>query len=187
MHYGKIILKVVHGSYLYGLDHPQSDRDYYQVYDFPWKLYRPRQQSHHIIDTHGDTTTVSLEKFTDSCIKGVPQSLEALFSDSSKWLHYDNSWYDKSKEIKTSLASNIPSVLETYRRTAWSFFLDDHFKKNRHALRLCLNAKDLKAKGSFDPTLKPDVREEITRIANLPRRQREEIFKDVFYDTFGDL
>lgn len=183
----KTLLKTVHGSYLYGLNTSTSDRDYYEVYDFPWKRYRPRKQNIQVIEYDNDTTTISLERFTDLCIKGVPQSIEVLFSDSSKWLYYDVSWYDKKKIIVELMLSNIPGVLETYRRTAWNFFEKDDFKKNRHALRLCLNAKDLKNTGSFDPTLQPDVCEEVTRIANLPRRQREEIFKDVFYDAFGDL
>lgn len=183
----KILLKTLHGSHLYGMNAAASDVDYYIVYEFPWKLYRPKKQIDQKIEEEVDATSASLDRFTDICLKGVPQSLETLFSHSSKWLSYDDSWYHKSEKIKTEVLSNIPGILETYRRTAWNFFEKDDFKKNRHALRLCLNAKDLKKKGSFDPTLQPDVREEITRIASLPRRHREEIFKDVFYDTFGDL
>ncbi len=183
----KILLNTVHGSYLYGLNTPTSDKDYYEVYDFPWKVYRPRKQNKQVIDESVDTTSISVERFTDLCIKGVPQSVEVLFSNSSKWLYNDDSWYHISDGIRKLLQRHIPSVLETYKRTAWNFFEKDDFKKNRHALRLCLNAKDLKKTGSFDPTLQPNVREEITQFANLPRRQREEVFKDVFYDTFGDL
>ena len=81
----------------------------------------------------------------------------------------------------------MSTILETYKRTSWNLFERDDFKKNRHALRLCLNAKDLKEIGSFDPTLKPNVRAEITRVAELPRRQREDEFKVLFFDAFGDL
>ena len=185
----RVLLKCQHGSHLYGMATPNSDLDFYVVYEFPWKIYRPHKQSHQKIDLDEETDTMSasLERFTHLCLKGVPQTLEALFSDVSQWLEYHESWYYKSDNLKRLVGQHIPSVLETYKRTAWSIFEKDDFKKNRHALRLCLNAKDLKTIGSFDPTLKPDVREEITRIANLPRRQREEIFKDVFYETFGDL
>jgi predicted nucleotidyltransferase len=184
----KMLLRTVHGSYLYGLNTPTSDRDFYEIYDYPWQRYRPRKQNQQVIDKyHHDTTTISLERFTDLCIKGVPQSIEVLFSDSSKWSYNDHSWYHIKDTIKDLVCSNIPGVLETYRRTAWNFFEKDDFKKNRHALRLCANAKDLKTKGSFDPTLTPNVREEMTRIAALPRRQREDIFKDIFFDAFGDL
>jgi predicted nucleotidyltransferase len=183
----KTLVKVIHGSHLYGLHTATSDLDYYVVYEFPWKIYRPKKQIDQKIDEETDTTTASLERFTDLCIKGVPQSLETLFSDSSQWLEYDNSWYYKSEEIKLLIRDEIPSILETYKRTALNFFEKDDFKKNRHALRLCLNAKDLRKTASFNPTLDPNVCEEMTRIAALPRRQREDIFKDVFYGAFGDL
>lgn len=183
----KILLKTQHGSHLYGLSTPQSDLDFYVVYEFPWKNYRPRKQVDQKIKDDVDTTTVSLERFTDLCFKGVPQSLEVLFADSSMWLEYDTSWYDKNSSIKEQLRNFVPAILETYKRTAWNFFEKDDFKKNRHALRLCLNALDLKEKNYFNPTLEPDVREELTRIAALPLRQREEIFKDVFYRAFGNI
>lgn len=183
----RILLKTQHGSHLYGLSTPQSDLDFYVVYEFPWKNYRPRKQVDQKIKDDLDITTASLERFTDLCFKGIPQSLETLFSDSSKWLEYDSSWYDKSSSIKEQMKDFVPAVLETYKRTAWNFFEKDDFKKNRHALRLCFNAAELREKNYFNPALKPNEREELTRIASLPRRQREEIFKDVFYDTFGDL
>lgn len=161
--------------------------DYYLIYDFPWRNYRPKKQVAQNILEDIDTTTISLERFSDLCMKGVPQSLETLFADSSKWLEYDNSWYHEGNKLKKLVMENLPIILETYKRTAWNFFEEDDFKKNRHALRLCLNAQDLKKIGSFDPTMKPDVREEMTQIAKLPRLQRKDIFKDIFYDTFGDL
>lgn len=184
----KTLIRCQHGSYLYGLNTPTSDRDYYVVYEFPWHRYRPRKQNQQVIDEHMiDTTTISLERFTDLCLKGVPQSIEVLFSDNSKWLEYDDSWYDKSNSIKELVKLNLPTILETYKRTAWNFFEKDDFKKNRHALRITLNAIDLKNNGYFNPTLKPNVCEETTRFAALPRLQREEIFKDIFFDAFGEL
>lgn len=183
----KIILKAQHGSHLYGLANSDSDLDFYIVYDFPWQIYRPRKQSEQKINEEEDATAVSLERFTDFCLKGIPQSLETLFSDSSQWLEYDNSWYHESAAIKTLVSVNIPSILETYRRTAWNFFSSDNFKKNRHAMRLCLNALDLKKKGYFNPTLEHGVIKKISDFAALPWVRREEVFKDVLYDTFGDV
>jgi len=183
----RTLIKVVHGSHLYGLDTPHSDLDFYLVYEFPWKKYRPKKQTSQEINDAEDITTASFDRFSDLCVKGVPQSLETLFSDSSKWLEHHSSWYDKSSLLKLEVCSHLTSVLETYKRTAWNFFEKDNFKKNRHALRLCLNANDLKTKGAFNPTLDPNAREEITRIAELPRRQREDIFKDIFFDAFGDI
>ena len=183
----RVLLKCQHGSHLYGLNTSNSDLDFYLVYEFPWKNYRPKKQIDQNINDIEDITTVSFDRFFELCIKGVPQSLEALFSDSSKWLQYHESWYDKSNFLKLEIRSYMSQILETYKRTAWNFFEKDSFKKNRHALRLCLNAIDLKKKGVFNPTLDPDAREEITRIAELPRRQREDIFKDIFFDAFGDI
>lgn len=183
----RILLKTQHGSHLYGLNTATSDLDFYVVYEFPWKIYRPGKQSEQKIEDDLDTTSASLDRFTDLCTKGVPQCLETLFSDSAKWSHNHDSWYDKRDKIKELVRSDIPAVLETYKRTAWNFFEKDDFKKNRHALRLCLNASSLKEKGFFNPTLEPNVREEITRFAALPRCQREDVFKDVFFETFGDL
>ncbi len=183
----RILVKTQHGSHLYGLNTATSDLDFYVVYEFPWKIYRPNKQMHQNIKDELDTTTVSLDRFTDLCAKGVPQCLETLFADSTKWLEHHNSWYDKRDKIKKLVRSDIPAVLETYKRTAWNFFEKDDFKKNRHAMRLCLNALSLKKEGHFNPTLEPNVREEMTRFAALPRRQREDIFKDVFFDAFGDL
>jgi len=183
----RILLRCKHGSHLYGLATPQSDLDFYVVYEFPWKNYRPKKQIDQKIVEDIDTTTVSLDRFTDLCFKGIPQALEALFADSAKWLQYDNSWYDKSQAIKDNLDLYIPTVLETYSRTSWNFFEKDNSKKNRHAMRLCLNARDLKEKGSFNPTLEPKICAEITQIAELPRRQREDKFKDLFFDVFGEL
>jgi len=184
----KMLLRTIHGSHLYGLNTATSDRDFYEIYDYPWQRYRPRKQNQQVIDKHRhDTTMISLERFTDLCIKGVPQSIEVLFTDSSKWLGHDESWYHKSNEVKSIVADNIPTVLETYKRTAWNFFLPNNFKKNRHALRLCLNALDLKTKGFFNPTLTFAQREELNKFASLPRLQQENTFKDVFYEIFGDI
>jgi predicted nucleotidyltransferase len=119
----RVLLKVQHGSHLYGMATPQSDLDFYVVYEFPWKNYRPKKQMDQKIVEDVDTTTASLERLTDLCFKGVPQSLETLFSDGSKWLQYDNSWYDKSQLIKDELPSHMSTVLETYKRTSWNFFL----------------------------------------------------------------
>lgn len=183
----RTLVRVIHGSHLYGLNTLNSDLDYYLVYEFPWKNYRPKKQIDQKINDNEDITTASFDRFCNLCVKGVPQSLETLFSDSSKWLQYHESWYDKSTQIKHELQSHMSAILETYKRTSWNFFEKDNFKKNRHALRLCLNANDLKEKGVFNPTLDPNAREEITRIAELPRRQREDIFKDIFFDVFGDI
>jgi hypothetical protein len=97
---------------------------------------------------------------------GVPQSLEAMFSQkavSPFFEEYRQGWY-----------ASDPTVIHTYMRTIKSFSLSendsklkdkDKFKRKRHALRLALNLEELLYRGRFNPTLTPVVAERITRFA----------------------
>jgi hypothetical protein len=164
-----------------------SDVDLYHIYDFPWQTHRPKKQVAQAIDDETDTTKVSLERFKELVFKGVPQSLEALFANPDFWLDWHVDWHLISNGIQQCLDQHMPVVLDTYRRTARDFHNKDNPKKNRHALRLMLNARDLKRQGFFNPTLEhPDI-VDITEKSNLPWAERVEHFKDVFYQTFGDI
>lgn len=181
------ILVTQHGSHLYGTNRPGSDVDLYEIYDFPWQNYRPKKQAFQTITDQEDRSRFSLERFTSICHKGVPQSLEALFSPEEAWEFFTKEWYDIRAEITESIQPNWATVMDTYGRTAKNFFDKDDFKKNRHALRLCHNAADFKQYGQFSPRLSNELIKEITRIAELPWRQREEVFKDLFFSVFGDI
>lgn len=181
----KTIFKTEHGSHLYGLNVETSDKDYYRIYDFPWKKYRPKKQVAQILDENLDITETSLDRFEGMCFHGTPQALETLFSPEDNWIEYDESWYDIRNYIHLGTKYFREEIKETYKRTVSNFFLRDDFKKNRHALRLMHNISDFMRDGIFNPRLSIDVREKITQIAVLPRQQREDIYKDMFFTTFN--
>ena len=179
-----VILRTQHGSHLYGLARPDSDYDYYEIYDFLNKRYRPKKQTKQRIIEDLDEVKISLERFTDTCFKGVPQSVEVLFSPPECWV-VENGWLDISAQIKLELGNHIPAILETYKRTALNFFYStkDQEKKRRHAFRLLLNANELRASGEMHTRLDAS---QIKLINELTTSfYSEEEFKDMVYSTFG--
>lgn len=181
----RTLLLTKHGSHLYGMNHANSDLDYYEVFEYPWQNYRPKKQISQTINDESDVTKASIDRFTNLCYKGVPQSLEALFAPREAWVKYDDLWYDRRETIHENLYLFRLDILETYRRTARNFFQKDDFKKNRHAMRLIFNARDFKVNGQFNPRLEESDLNEITRLASLPWQQREESFKDLLWGVFG--
>lgn len=179
----KVILRTEHGSHLYGLARPDSDYDYYEIYDFLNQRYRPKKQALQRIENDLDEVKISLERFTDICFKGVPQAIEVLFSPPEAWV-YESGWLDVSAQIKSELGNHMPAVLETYRRTALNFFYStkDPEKKRRHAFRLLLNANELKASGAMHSRLNTEQVELINWLTTS--FSSEEKFKDMVYDTF---
>lgn len=172
------------GSRLYGTANAQSDYDYYEIYDFYNRRYRPRKQAIQKIVGDLDEVKISLERFTDLCFKGVPQTIEVLFSPRETWV-VENGWLDISSQIKSELNQHIPAILETYKRTALNFFYSkkDGEKKRRHAFRLLLNAKELKASGQMHTRL---AIEQVNLINQLTTSfYSEEKFKDMVYEIFG--
>jgi predicted nucleotidyltransferase len=180
----RILLRTEHGSHLYGLATPTSDLDFYEIFEYPWLKHRPKKQVFQTITNDEDVTEASLDRFVDMCFKGIPQALEALFSSEDHWVEYHTSWYDKREYIAFELPKHKEAIVETYKRTTLNFLKSEEFKRDRHALRLMLNITDFKNHGDFNPTLSETQCEEITRIAVLPRNRREEIFKDMFFNTF---
>lgn len=179
----KTVLRTLHGSHLYGLSRPDSDYDYYEIYDFLNQRYRPRKQAQQRIDDDLDEVKISLERFKSICFKGVPQAVEVLFSPSETWV-YENGWLDISAQIKSELRNHMPAILDTYRRTALNFFYStkDLEKKQRHAFRLLLNATELKSTGVMHSRLD---KEQVELICWLTTSfNSEEKFKDMVYDTF---
>jgi predicted nucleotidyltransferase len=179
----KTVLRTLHGSHLYGLSRPDSDYDYYEIYDFLNQRYRPKKQAKQRIDDDLDEVRVSLDKFTDICFKGVPQAVEVLFSPPEAWV-VENGWLDISAKIKLELRKHMPAVLETYRRTALSFFYSrkDQIKKRRHAFRLLLNANELKVSGEMHSRLIGEQFEFINWL--VTSFYSEEKFKDMVFSTF---
>lgn len=180
------LLITKHGSHLYNMSRADSDIDLYVVYRFPYQ-YRPKKQITQRINDESDTTKVSLDRFYDLCNKGVPQALEALFSPEDKWLCSHADWPSVRDDVIEDIQKNIITILETYRRTASNFFLEDNWKKNRHAFRLLHNADELAKTGRLNPSLSSDIVGEITTVADYPYNRRVEIFKDAYWNVFKDL
>lgn len=180
----KIILRTEHGSHLYGLARPQSDHDYYEIYDFLNRNWRPKKQASQNIEGDQDELRISLDRFEYLCYKGVPQCVEVLFAPAESWVVVDDSWPGIASHIKLQLPNHMPTILTTYRRTALNFFYSkkDRDKKRRHAFRLILNAGELKATGKMQARLRDD---QIVLVNELTTSfYTEEKFKDMMYETF---
>ena len=164
-----VLLKTIHGSKLYGLNHADSDDDYYVV--TPTVRTKRALNAKHKIDGDLDVVTVDFASFTQMAENGVPQALETMFSKktvSPFFEEYRNSWF-----------ASDPRVIDRYIRTIKSFSLDDGPKQEkyqRHALRLSLNLEQLVYTGRFDPTLN---RVDVRTVKRLAQKSKEEFMKEL--------
>lgn len=157
-----ILFKTIHGSHLYGLANENSDVDYYTVVSKVQRA-RIRYSKQSIVDGI-DTSTVDFGTWMIYCQKGVPQALEAMFSQKAV--------YDEIAEFRASFVVG-QAVTDTYFRTIKSFALAEGFKSKRHALRLALNLNELARTGRFDPTL---TTEDIAYINSMARKGNEDVY-----------
>lgn len=151
-----VLFKTVTGSRLYGLSHSESDYDYFVVVS-KVKSNRARYSTHKIKGDE-DTVTVDHGAFTEGLRKGVPQYLEAVFSDVPEvdmltaWRH--------SYRFTTQ-------AWDTYLRTIKSSAMQETMKSRRHAIRLAYNMADLRRYGKFNPHLTPEQVYTSTVLAEL--------------------
>lgn len=139
------LFHTVHGSHLYGLSHEGSDLDTYRVIS-GFGGVRPHRVRHSVNKAQGtDVTTIGLSTFLHQCEEGVPQALEAMFSELATT--------DVLRDYRRSYRVNPDKVRRTYKRTAKNFMLSDSPKKHKHALRLLINLQSALDTGRFDPTL----------------------------------
>jgi predicted nucleotidyltransferase len=160
-----VIFKTVHGSRLYGLAHENSDEDFYTVVIPPRRNGLPGRQpkakyAKQNITGNEDSTVVGFGTWIEMCKSGVPQALEAMYSD-------------------MVIEDRIPNLRKAFRAgpACWPKYLDtiksfshsekDAFKRKRHALRLALNLNEMARTGRFNPTLTPDDANFITELAKL--------------------
>jgi hypothetical protein len=139
----ELIFSTPHGSRLYGLHHADSDYDRFEVYGYD--KFKPKQK----IVGSDDVTKASLDRFLRYCDKGVPQYLEAMFSQQAT--------VDKIEGIRETYVPNMTNVRDTYKRTIKAFWMDgienDDFKRRRHAWRLWWNLYEMESNGRFNPTI----------------------------------
>lgn len=150
-----VLFRTIHGSRLYNLHHAESDYDYYTVVD-KVKNKKARYATHKIVDGV-DSVVVDLGTFMGLVDKGVPQALEACFSQCAE--------IDRIEDLRKGVHAGS-AVWGTYLRTIKSFALQDDFKHRRHALRLALNLRDLRRYGRFNPSL---TEEQIEMISSMAR------------------
>lgn len=133
-----IVLKTITGSRLYGFAHADSDYDSYAVVE-----HGPNKHSVIGLD---DVAIINLETYLAHLEKGVPQAVEALWSDKRQVAKEWEAYFD-------SLQPNLTGMLDTYPRVIKKFLDKDTPKGRRHAMRLANNLADMYTKGRFDPTL----------------------------------
>lgn len=178
----KVLVRTEHGSHLYNLAHTDSDYDFYEVYYYPYQ-YEPKRKASQQIINQIDTTRVSLDRFTSLCFKGVPQSLETLFSPEECWSDVHNDWYIISHNIKTNLKFHMPEIMDTYHRTSWNFYKDGTDKKIKHAFRLLINASELREACEMNPRLNARQVGELNGLVNS--FDRDSLYKQMLYQTFN--
>lgn len=147
------LLKTIHGSTLYGLNHAESDEDYYIVVPSRYVGRQVRRQS--IVDGI-DSVVVDFKSFTRMAELGAPQALEAMFSQSTVSEYFE--------PYRTRYFAASSDVVHRYLRTIKAFVLndrEDHLKMKRHALRLSYNLEEILYTGRFNPTLPKNVVEKI--------------------------
>jgi predicted nucleotidyltransferase len=141
-----MLFKTTHGSHLYGLAHANSDHDYYVVVNTR-RNARAKYARQSIVDGI-DTTVVDFGTWVNMCQAGVPQALEAVFAP-ARFVEVESSGI---AEFRNSFRVG-EGMRDKYFRTIENFIAEPDFKKNRHALRLCLNLRQGRRYGYFNPTL----------------------------------
>lgn len=147
-----MILETIHGSHLYGLNHPDSDRDVFRVVE-------SQSRTTHVIRGEEDITQMPFDRFLENVFHGSPQSCEALFSPLAT---IDPMYEPFLRAIRVT----GDDVFQRYRRTikAFSYGTD---KQKRHAMRLGFNLADLRKYGRFNPTLTNDQRTSVILVSQL--------------------
>lgn len=163
-----VLFKTVHGSKLYGLAKTTSDDDFYIV--TPTKYTARKINAKQKIEGNDDTTSMDFASFVTLAKRGVPQTLETMFSRKSR--------SDFFEDYRQGYYASDPEVIHTYMRTIKSFSLSpkDPYKRKRHALRLSINLEELLYTGRFNPTLSSANAIRITRLA---QKEGIEYFKEL--------
>lgn len=139
----EILFRTIHGSHLYGLATADSDLDYYTV--IPRVKQSRAKYAKHSIRDGLDSMTVDFSTWLRYCDTGVPQALEAMFSQVPE--------VDLLTDFRASYRIDTASVVGTYKRTILNFSRGEKSKQRRHAVRLIFNLNDLLEHGRFNPTM----------------------------------
>lgn len=157
-----VLFKTVHGSRLYGLAREDSDNDYFTLC-----ANRPKVRARYAkqkIEGQEDSLVMDFSTWLQSCEKGVPQALEAMFSTMAL--------VDEIAAFRASYTVGT-GVFDTYFRTIKSFALQEGYKPKRHALRLALNLRQMASTGRFNPTLSP---EDAAYVSDMAHKGNEDVY-----------
>lgn len=156
----KILFRTIHGSRLYGLAHEGSDYDWYTVIDKP-RTKKAKYATHSIVGSQ-DSNVVDFGTWVNFCQKGVPQALEAMFSQQAEIDHIPDF---RAQFVGGNAFDGYLGIMKSIK-----FEHADSYKHKRHIIRLALNMRDLREFGRFDPTLKGDNLELVNELAKLPMK-----------------
>ena len=137
-----VVFRTAHGSHLYGLAHAGSDRDTFIV------TFEDHGRARQTMNGDDDTVRVGWRTFLERAKSGSHQSVEALFSTQKLWT-------PDGRSLRPLIEGTLVTggeVAEKYERTIKKFAHGD-FKKRRHAARLALSLRGLRACGRFNPEL----------------------------------
>lgn len=159
------ILVTIHGSHLYGLNHADSDLDFFRVV-----ASRPRARV--FVRGGFDYVEFGLDQYMENVFNGSHQSVEAMFSP----LAYIHPQY---RPMFDNIRVTGADAFARYRRTIHSFSHGD-LKKRRHAVRLGFNLASLQETGRFNPVMTLDERYKAVVLSQL-------YFGDSLYDIAINL
>lgn len=176
------------GSILYGLNHANSDEDFYRVVkdEFYWQAIgaypsgKPKMLIAQHINNGIDELTVSFKTFSILAMKGSPQTLETMFSQLAT--------IDRLAEFRKDYFAGMgpDSMIERYRQTIHRFCYGT-FKQRRHALRLSINLTESMTNGGrFNPTLTPEQAAFITATAKSSPEQFIDALKSLNHYEISD-
>ena len=135
----KPLLRTLAGSRLYGTATPDSDWDYYEVYDRIRTSQRKRDDL--------DVIKMPLAKWLDLCAKGTHQALDAL------WCPPEYAEVDEIPWLRWSVRVDPWRVADQLERTARALERSRQSeKRDKHALRLRHCAARVREQGWYDPT-----------------------------------
>lgn len=128
----RLLLRTLAGSRLYGTAGPDSDWDFYEVYDD----IRPRQTP----SFHADTIQMPLSKWIMLCEKGTHQALDAL------WCPPEHAEVDLLTPWRWAVRVDPWRVADQLERTAYSIGGEKHLDRLLHC------ARRVRERGCYDPT-----------------------------------
>lgn len=141
-----VILRTVHGSHLYGLNHAGSDLDTYTVVA---GSQRARQRVNK--EEGADDVVMGLPQFLQRIQSGSHQAIEAAFSPVAE---VSPEW----KAFFEGLRITSPEAHHAYERTIRKFVFFGDAKRRRHGIRLATNLRDLRGQGRFNPRMSAEDR-----------------------------